>query len=290
MEKRLEISKTYKLYIDGKFPRTESGRYYKSLGSNVCLSSRKDFRNAVQAARKAQDSWASRPAYNIGQILYRMAENLEGVKAQFSEILKKEESLSNQKAMAKVEQAIDRIIYFAGWSDKFQQLFSNVNPVASSHFNFTMAEPMGVVSVLSDEEADFLSLLSAILSIMVSGNTVVILAGENSAISAITFAEVINSSDVPAGVINLLTGKFDELESHMASHMDVNGLLYIGKDEKKLEKLKLAASENLKRVHSWPVEKIQANNFESPYAIKPFLEFKTTWHPIEQIGGSKPGY
>lgn len=296
MEKRLEVLKTYKIYIGGKFPRTESGRYYKPTNSkgevlgNICLSSRKDFRNAVVAARKAQEAWAGRTAYNIGQILYRMAENLEGAKAQFSDLVAQEENVTAAKARKEVEMAIDRLIYYAGWSDKFQQVFSGVNPVSSSHFNFSMLESTGVVACLSDANTNFLSLVTAIANVIVGGNTIVIQAGENNPLTAITFAEVINNSDVPGGVINILTGKLTELESYFSSHMDVNSVLYLGSDAEVVQSIKESSAENLKRVKVWDNEEIQSSDFESPYTIKDFLEVKTTWHPIEQIGGAKAGY
>lgn len=296
MENRIEVLKTYKIYIGGKFPRTESGRYYKPTNSNgevlgnICLSSRKDFRNAVVAARKAQGDWAGRSAYNIGQIIYRIAENLEGAKAQFVTLLMQEEGVSSAKAKEQVNQAIDRLIYYAGWSDKFQQIFSGVNPVSSSHFNFSMLESTGVVACLSDSDSNFLALVSAISSVIVGGNTVVILAGENTPLTAITFAEIINNSDVPGGVINILTGKLPELEEHFATHMDVNSILYLGSDKKVIESIKNKSAENLKRVRVWDNKSILSSEFESPYSIKEFLEVKTTWHPIEQIGGASSGY
>lgn len=296
MEKRLDVLKTYKLYIGGKFPRTESGRYYKPTNSkgevlgNICLSSRKDFRNAVVAARKTQEAWAGKTAYNIGQILYRMAENLEGAKTQFIELVVLEDGISSDKAKAQVEQAIDRLIYYAGWSDKVQQIFSGVNPVSSSHFNFSMLESSGVVACLSEMDSNFLSLVTAIANVIVGGNTIVIQAGENNPLSAITFAEIINNSDVPGGVINILTGKLPELEEHFASHMDVNSILYLGSDPKTEQSIKEKSADNLKRVRVWSNTDIQFAEFENPYTIKDFLEVKTTWHPIEQIGGATAGY
>lgn len=296
MEERLEVLKTYKLYIGGKFPRTESGRYYKPVNSknevlgNICLGSRKDFRNAVVSARKVQESWAGKTAYNIGQILYRIAENLEGAKAQFIDLIVKEEGLSKEKAKSKIEAAIDRVIYYAGWSDKFQQIFSAVNPVSSNHFNFSIMEPTGVVACLIEKEGDFLSLVSSICATIAGGNTLVVLASENAPLSAITFAEVINSSDVPGGVINIITGKVDELKEHFATHMDVNALLYIGSNSKSIQEIKSHSADNLKRVTVWSLSEIDKNEFENPFRIKDFLEVKTTWHPIEQIGGAAAGY
>ena len=296
MAERIEVLKTYKIYINGKFPRTESGRYYvpknpkgESLG-NICLSSRKDIRNAVVAARKAQEAWAGRSAYNNSQILYRIAENIESRKSEFVELVMKEEALNVTKAKAIVESSIDRFIYFAGWSDKFQQFYSSVNPVASSHFNFSMAEATGVVTAICGEGVNFKGLISAIASTICGGNTIVILANENAPLSAVSFAEVLQHSDVPAGVVNILTGKKEELESHMASHMDVNALLLLGFSTKDAIQLEELATENLKRVRYWSSEKVNSDEVENPYSIQDFLETKTTWHPVEQIGGATAGY
>lgn len=296
MQDRVEVLKTYKIYIGGKFPRTESGRYYKPENSkgeklgNICLSSRKDIRNAVVAARKAQEAWAGRSAYNRGQILYRIAENLESRKAEFVDLIMQEEAVSASKAKKIVEESIDRLIYFAGWSDKYQQLFSSVNPVASSHFNFSLLEPTGLVACICGEGATFKSLIAAISAIICGGNTVVLLAREAAPISTISMAEVLHHSDVPAGVVNLLTGKREELEGHMASHMDVNALLLIGYSSKQSVSIEQIATENLKRVIHWLASQTETNEIENPYAIQDFLETKTTWHPIEQIGGATAGY
>jgi len=296
MAERIEVLKTFKIYINGKFPRTESGRYYVPVNAkgeklgNICLSSRKDVRNAVVAARKAQETWAGKSAYNNSQILYRIAENLESRKAEFVELVEKEESITSSKAKAIVESSIDRFIYFAGWSDKFQQLFSSVNPVASSHFNFSMAEATGVVTAVCGVGAMFKGLVSAIAATICGGNTIVILANENAPLSAISLAEVLQHSDVPGGVVNILTGKKEELQSHMASHMDVNALLLVGYSAKEAIQLEELAAENLKRVRSWSAEKVNSDEVENPYSIQDFLETKTTWHPVEQIGGATAGY
>ncbi len=257
---------------------------------NICLASRKDFRNSIAPARKAQSAWAGRSAYNIGQILYRIAENLEARKAEFVGLIEKEENLSAPKAKRTVEESIDRLIYFAGWTDKFQQLFSSVNPVASSHFNFSMLEPTGVVAAICGEEVNFKGLVSAIAAVICGGNTITILANESAPISAISFAEVLQHSDLPAGVVNILTGKKEELESHFASHMDVNSILLIGYKSEAAMKLEQLATENLKRVKQWSAEQVNTEAIENPYAIQDFLEAKTTWHPIEQIGGATAGY
>lgn len=291
---RVEVLKTYKIYIGGAFPRTESGRYYtpmsgkKQLG-NICLSSRKDVRNAVVAARAALGKWDGKSAYNRSQILYRIAEMLEGRKAQFVEELVFQGS-SKVQAEKEVLAAIDRIIYYAGWCDKFSQVFSAVNPVASSHFNFTAPESMGVVSIVAPEESGLLGLVSAVLPVLAGGNVCVVLASEQMPLCAITFAEVLNSSDVPGGVVNILTGKKEELISHMASHMDVNGFLYCGTDEDQIKEIQQVAVENLKRVTVRDYSNPTDSAHSTPYYIDDFVEMKTTWHPIEKIAGAGSGY
>lgn len=294
MDKRLEILKTYKIYIGGKFPRTESGRFYTPKNGvtplgNICLSSRKDFRNAVVAARGAFEGWSGATAYNRSQILYRIAEMLEGRKAQFiAELI--QQGSTKGAAEKEVHASIDRIIYYAGWCDKYTQLFSAVNPVATSHFNFTLPEPTGVVSIIAPEDTSLIGLISTIIPVIVSGNTCVVLASENKPLCAITFAEVINSSDVPGGVINILTGTRKELQSHMASHMDVNALLYAGSDKKEITALQKQAVENLKRVVVRNFSSIYDEKHNNPYYIEDFVEMKTTWHPIEKIGAAGSGY
>lgn len=291
---RVEVLKTYKIYIGGKFPRTESGRFYspkiggKSLG-NICLSSRKDFKNALVAARSAFGSWSNATAYNRTQVLYRIAEMLEGRKAQFIEEIILQGS-SKSEANKEVEASIDRIIYYAGWCDKYGQLFSSVNPVASSHFNFTVPEPTGVVSIFAPEENSLVGLVSTIIPVIASGNTCVVLASEKMPLCAITFAEVINSSDVPSGVVNILTGKRSELLENMASHMDVNAFLYTGKNKKEMLSVEKLAVDNLKRVRLKNLTNVYSPDHETPYYIEDFLEMKTTWHPIEKIGAEGSGY
>lgn len=282
---RLDIQKTYKLYIGGKFPRTESGRYFSinnskgNLIANICLATRKDFRNAVVAARKAQSSWAKMSALNKGQVLYRIAEMLEGRKEQFiTELITQGETVKNAKV--EVNTAIDRLVYYAGWSDKYQQIFSAVNPVASPHFNFSNVEPVGVVSIIAPEKQSLLGLVSVMAPAIVGGNTVIILASETKPLASISFAEVLNSSDVPGGVVNILTGKKEELISHMASHMDVNAILYCGKDEKHIKSISELASNNVKRVVFLEYEDWANAECESPYFIEKLQEIKTTWHPI----------
>ncbi len=283
---RLDINKTYKLYIGGKFPRTESGRYYAvnnskgNLIANMCLSSRKDFRNAVVAARKAQPAWAKSTALIKGQILYRIAEMLEGRREQFIAELKSQGSTA-KSAQVEVDASIDRLVYYAGWSDKYQQVFSSVNPVSSSHFNFSSVEPVGVVSIIASENKSLLGLISVVAPAIVSGNTVILLASESKPLSAISLAEVINSSDVPGGVVNILTGKKDELYSHMASHMDVNSIVYCGNDENIIKSISELASNNIKRTIFYKKDDWANGQYESPYMIEKTLEVKTTWHPTE---------
>ena len=281
---RLAINKTYKLYIGGKFPRTESGRYYTisnskgNLIANMCLASRKDFRNAVVAARKAQSSWLNTSALNKGQILYRIAEMLEGRKAQFiEELIEQGESRVNSKT--EVDQAIDRLVYYAGWSDKFQQLFSSVNPVSGTYFNFSNVEPVGVVAIIAPENPSLLGLISVVAPAIVSGNTVIVLSSESRAMTSISFAEVLNSSDVPAGVINILTGRKKELLNQMASHMDINAIVYCGKENDDIKTISELASNNLKRTVFYKKKDWANKQCQSPYFIEKTLEVKTTWHP-----------
>lgn len=285
--KRVDVMKTYKLYIDGKFPRTESGRYYILKNSdgdtiaNVCKSSRKDFREAVVAARKAQHGWASKSAYNKGQILYRIAEMLESRKAQFvAELVS--QGCSESSANAEVNHSIDRLVYYAGWSDKYQQVFSSVNPVESSHFNFSVPEPTGVVAILSPENFGLIGLVSTIAPAIVGGNTVVILASTALPLTSITFAEVLNSSDVPGGVVNILTGERSELLSHFSNHMDVNAVVYCGDDAGEIKKIQELASLNVKRPLIYSKNDWMKDDSQNPYRIMDLQEIKTTWHPIGQ--------
>ena len=292
---RLEVLKTYKLYIGGQFPRTESGRYYIAANrkgeqlANVCLSSRKDFREAVVAARSAHKGWAAKAANNRGQILYRIAEMLEGRRAQFIDELQKQDSTKAQ-AEAEVNAAIDRLIYYAGWCDKYQQLFSAVNPVASSHFNFSMPEPTGVVAAIAPQDDSLLGLVSIIAPAIAGGNTIVVLASETKPLCSITFAEVVHSSDVPGGVVNILTGKPSELATQFASHMDVNAMVYCGGDELVQKDIQEKAALNVKRVLVYNNVNWMAEEGESPYYILDTQEIKTTWHPIENIGGGGGKY
>ena len=283
---RINVLKTYKIFIGGKFPRTESGRYFHmkntkgDLLANMCLSSRKDFRNAVVSARKAQESWANATTLNRGQILYRIAEMMEGRKSQFIEQL---QSTGSTLSTAKKEVviSIDRLIYYAGWSDKFQQIFSTVNPVASNHFNFSTLEPTGVVSIIAPNENPLLGMISLIAPTIVGGNTAVILAPATNPLVAISLAEVINTSDVPAGVVNVLTGDREELLPQFASHKDVNSIIYCGNKKEELKVVEEMATENLKRVSTYRRKNWKQENSQSPYFIEKCQEIKTIWHPTE---------
>jgi acyl-CoA reductase-like NAD-dependent aldehyde dehydrogenase len=278
--RRLSVPKTYKLYVDGKFPRTESGRYFAyefksgDGSANLCNSSRKDFRDAATVARAAVGKWSGTTAYNRGQILYRIAEMLEGRRGQFIEELLQQGS-TRSEAESEVSAAIDRLVYYAGWADKYQQVFSSVNPVAASYFNFSMLEPTGVVTILAPEESSLLGLVSVIAPVIVGGNTCVVLASSAKPLCAITFAEVLQSSDVPGGVVNLLTGFRRELIGHMTSHMDINAVVYCGTDGEEIKTVQTHAALNIKRAQI-----LEQWNTENPYLILETQEVKTTWHPV----------
>lgn len=282
---RLPVAKTYKIYIDGKFPRTESGRYFAledkkgNLIANVCQGSRKDFRNSLVAARKAQSGWAKASAFLRGQILYRIAEMLEGRRDQFiAELVL--QGVTAAAAQKEVDASIDRLIYYAGWADKYQQIFSAVNPVSSSHFNFSVLEPTGVVSILAPEGSGLLGLISNIAPAIVGGNTCVVLASASKPLSAVSFAEVLHASDVPAGVVNILTGYRDELSGQFASHMDVNAVVYCDGDSQVAKAIQEAAADNIKRVIRRTKTKWSDVAAQNAYLIRDTQEVKTTWHPI----------
>ena len=291
---RLEVLKTYKIFIGGQFPRTESGRYYTPLDSNgkalanICLSSRKDVRNAVVAARKAFGPWSERAAFNRGQILYRIAEMLEGRQAQFVDELMRQGS-SKVAATNEVNLSIDRIVYYAGWCDKYNQVVSSVNPVSSSHFNFSSLEPMGVVGVVAEQSTSLIGLVSLILPAICGGNSTVVLASEKLPLCAVTFSEVIHSSDVPAGVINILTGYPEEMAATLASHMDVNALITSNLESQLSNKLSLLSVDNLKRKFDYEVNWIEKDK-QALHYISDLQEIKTTWHPIENVGGASSSY
>ena len=283
MSNRVPVAKTYKIYIGGKFPRTESGRYFPleddggKIIANICRGSRKDFRNAVVAARDAFPGWSAASAYLRGQILYRIAEMLEGRQEQFVAELQLQ-GASKRNAKKEVEASIDRLIYFAGWSDKYQQVFSSVNPVSSSHFNFSVLEPTGVVSIIAPDDSGLLGLVSNIAPVIVGGNTCVVLASESMPLCAVSIAEVLHASDVPAGVVNILTGLRDELTEQFASHMDVNAVIIT--DQSVDADVRVLAAENLKRVVQRSNTQWSSDDAAHPYLISDTQEVKTTWHPI----------
>ena len=282
---RVPVAKTYKLYIDGKFPRSESGRYYAlqrgdtTLLANICRGSRKDFRDAVVAARNACGAWSRTSAYLRGQILYRAAEMLEGRAAQFAAELVLQ-GVAKRRAGAEVAAAIDRLVYYAGWADKYQQVFSTVNPVSTSHFNFSVLEPTGVVAIIAPEASGLLGLVSNVAPAVAGGNTCIVLASRSLPLCAISFAEVLHASDFPAGVVNVITGFKEELIEPFASHMDVNAVVCGDPDAAAARKIQELAAGNVKRVilrsgADWTSAAIQ-----SPYFISDTQETKTTWHPI----------
>jgi acyl-CoA reductase-like NAD-dependent aldehyde dehydrogenase len=282
---RLSVRKTYKLYIGGKFPRSESGRSYEihaagtgQFLANAALASRKDARDAVQAARKAFGDWSVATAYNRGQILYRVAELLEGRREQFVEEVAAGEGLSARKAEAAVDEAIDRWVWYAGWSDKIMQVQGSANPVAGPYFDFSIPEPTGIVAVLAPQESSLLGLVSVVAPVIVSGNTCVVLASEKAPLPAVTLSEVLATSDLPGGVVNVLTGRVAEVAPWLASHMDVNAIDLVGADGSAVVDLEIAAADNLKRVlRPTPVNWGREPDLSRMLA---FLETKTVWHPV----------
>jgi len=261
---RLPVKKTYKLFIGGAFPRSESGRTYEVQGQNVARASRKDVRDAVSAARGAQQKWASATAYNRGQVIYRIAEMIEARAAEFAELC------SGRK---EVERSIDRVVWYAGFADKLAQVIGSSNPVAGPYFNFTIPEPTGVVAVIAPDEPPLLGLVSRVVPALTGGNAVVALASETAPLAAIELAEALATSDVPGGVVNLLTGYRAELAPWLASHMDVNAIDLTGADGLRTD-LEAAAAENVKRVVAGRADGQSLSDIAS------FLELKTVWHPI----------
>ena len=261
---RLPVKKTYKLFIGGAFPRSESGRTYEADGQNVAHASRKDARDAVKAARAAQPGWASATAYNRGQVLYRLAEMVEARLSEFADLC---------TGRDEVERTIDRIVWYAGWADKLPQVLGGSNPVAGPYFNFTIPEPTGVVAVLAPDEPPLLGLVTRLMPPLVGGSAVVAVASETHPIAAVELAEAIATSDLPGGVVNLLTGFRAELAPILASHMDVNAIDLCGADGQAAELERLSA-ENVKRVVHGRADT------QSPWEISSFLELKTVWHPI----------
>lgn len=278
MSSRIDVKKTYKLYINGAFPRTESGRTYEIKNAkgvfiaNPCLASRKDLKDAVVAARAAHSGWYKASAYNKGQILYRIAEMLEGRRSQFVQEIVSVTGITKVKAEKEVTDSVDRLVWYAGWSDKLSSLSGALNSVAGPYYNFTVPESMGVIAAIAPESPSLLGLIDAIAPIIVGGNTVIVLASTKAPLSAMSFAEVIATSDVPAGVINILTGKKDEIAPWMASHMDIDGFDISGLGAKSHGAVRIAGAENLKRIHSF--------KSADPGRILAFLEHKTVWHPI----------
>ncbi|MEU4045932.1 aldehyde dehydrogenase family protein [Streptomyces antibioticus] len=291
---RLSVFKTYKLYVGGKFPRSESGRVYEVTDpkgkwlANAPQSSRKDARDAVVAARKAFGGWSGATAYNRGQVLYRVAEMLEGRREQFTREVADAEGLSKSKAAAVVDATIDRWVWYAGWTDKIAQVVGGGNPVAGPYFNLSSPEPTGVVAVLAPQESSFLGLVSVVAPVIATGNTAVVIASEKAPLPALSLGEALATSDVPGGVVNVLSGRTAEIAAPLASHQDVNAIDLAGADEVLAKELEIAAADNLKRVlRPQPVD----------YALTPgtdrltaFLETKTVWHPTGSLGASGSAY
>lgn len=285
MPERIEVLKTYKTYVGGKFPRSESDRTYKVLDSqdqviaNACRCTRKDVRDAVVAARLAFGGWSRRSAYNRGQVLYRIAEMLEGRKDQFIGELELS-GMRSREAGTEVQTAIDRLIYFAGWTDKIAQVFGTVNPVASSHFNFSSPEPTGVVGIIAPDESPLLALISLTAPVIAGGNSCVVLASQSNPLGAVSFGEVLHASDVPGGVVNILTGYRDEMIDNLSSHMDINAVINSVKREETRKLIDENASISVKRVMHYHSDDWTDQQHENPYLITEFQETKTTWHPI----------
>ncbi|MBA3728062.1 MAG: aldehyde dehydrogenase family protein [Actinobacteria bacterium] len=281
--RRLDVRKTYKLYIAGGFSRSESGRSYPVTGSGGSVvarparASRKDLRESVRAARSAQPGWAGATAYNRGQILYRMAELMEGRREQFVHEL---DRLGVDHPDREVTASIDRWVWYAGWSDKVHHLVGTVNPVAGPYFDFTIPEPTGVVGIVAPDDPALLGLVSRLAPAIVSGNTVVLLASETKPLPAVTLCEVLATSDVPPGVVNVLTGYREELLPWLAGHMDVNAIDLTGVQADAVDELERLAAENLKRTVRDGQADVFADAAQSPYAITALMEMKTVWHPM----------
>ncbi|MFE4367132.1 aldehyde dehydrogenase family protein [Streptomyces sp. NPDC056835] len=302
---RLSVLKTYKLYVGGKFPRSESGRVYEVTTAtsaadaagkgtwlaNAPLSSRKDARDAVVAARKAFGGWSGATAYNRGQVLYRVAEMLEGRRGQFVREVADAEGLSKSKAAVIVDAAIDRWVWYAGWTDKIGQVVGGANPVAGPFFNLSTPEPTGVVTVLAPQESSFLGLVSVIAPVIATGNTAVVIASEKSPLPALSLGEVLATSDLPGGVVNILSGKTAEIAAPLAAHQDVNGIDLTGADDVLAKELEIAAADNLKRVLR-PEREGRADWSADPgtHRLTAFLETKTVWHPTGSLGASGSAY
>jgi acyl-CoA reductase-like NAD-dependent aldehyde dehydrogenase len=282
---RIDVRKTYKLFVGGKFPRSESGRSYEIQAAttgkflaNAAMASRKDARDAVTAARKAYTGWSAATAYNRGQVLYRVAELLEGRRSQFVDEVALGEGVSRSKAEGIVDGAVDRWVWYAGWSDKVSQVAGSANQVAGPYFDFSIPEPTGVVAVLAPQSSSLLGLVSVVAPAIVTGNTVVVLASEERPLPAVTLSEVLATSDVPGGVVNVLTGRTAEVAPWLASHMDVNAIDLVGAADGAVVDLQVAAADNLKRV----VRDRATGWAATPdlTRLRAYLETKTVWHPI----------
>lgn len=283
---RVEVRKTHKLYIAGAFPRSESGRTYEALDAkgeflaNMAKGSRKDARDAVVAARKAFGGWSTRTPYNRGQVVYRIAEVMEGRRDQFIDDLRASEGLTDKKATTFVDAAIDRVVWYAGWADKYVQVLGNANAVSGPFFNLSTPEPTGVVAIVAPT-GPLLGLVSVIAPAIVTGNTVVVIASEKHPVPAVTLSEVMAASDVPGGVVNILTGSAAEIAPWLASHMDVNALDLAGVEDAALAaELEVAAADNLKRVLRAPADKVDWLAEPSLARLESLVETKTVWHPI----------
>ncbi|MGW1896749.1 aldehyde dehydrogenase family protein [Streptomyces hirsutus] len=302
-QRRLSVFKTYKLYVGGKFPRSESGRVFEVTDSggnwlaNAPLSSRKDARDAVVAARKAFGGWAGATAYNRGQVLYRVAEMLEGRREQFASEVADAEGLSQAQAAAQVDAAVDRWVWYAGWTDKIAQIVGGGNPVAGPFFNLSSPEPTGVVAVLAPQGSSFLApqgssflgLVSVLAPVIATGNTAVVVASEKAPLPALSLGEVLATSDVPGGVVNILSGRTAEIAAPLAAHQDVNAIDLAGADEALAKELEIAAADNLKRVlRPQPVDDWAAT--PGTNRMTAFLETKTVWHPTGSLGASGSAY
>ncbi|WP_217209252.1 aldehyde dehydrogenase [Streptomyces sp. AC550_RSS872] len=294
---RLSVFKTYKLYVGGKFPRSESGRVYEVTDSkgnwlaNVPLSSRKDARDAVVAARKAFGGWSGATAYNRGQILYRIAEMLEARREQYVREVADSEGLSKSKAAAQVDAAIDRWVWYAGWTDKIAQVVGGGNPVAGPFFNLSSPEPTGVVVVLAPQESSFLGLVSVVAPVIATGNTAIVVASEKSPLPALSLGEVLATSDLPGGVVNILSGRTAEIATPLAAHQDVNAIDLAGADDVLAKELEIAAADNLKRVlRPQPVDEVDWSADPGIDRMTAFLETKTVWHPTGSLGASGSSY
>ncbi|MFC8441894.1 aldehyde dehydrogenase family protein [Streptomyces griseoincarnatus] len=292
---RLSVFKTYKLYVGGKFPRSESGRVYEVTDAkgkwlaNAPQSSRKDARDAVVAARKAFGAWSGATAYNRGQILYRIAEMLEGRRDQYVREVAEAEGLSKSRAAAQVDAAIDRWVWYAGWTDKIAQVVGGGNPVAGPFFNLSSPEPTGVVAVLAPQESSFLGLVSVVAPVVATGNTAVVIASEKAPLPALSLGEVLATSDLPGGVVNILSGRTAEIAAPLAAHQDVNAIDLAGADEVLAKELEIAAADNLKRVlRPQPVDDWSAA--PGTDRMTAFLETKTVWHPTGSLGASGSAY